>query len=589
MKSLLEQLEGLVTEAFEACGFDRKYAIVEQSNRPDLGQFQCNGALPAAKQYTQNPRQIGQQVIEQLTDSDIFQDVSLAGPGFINITVTDTFLADHFNRIAADERLGNEPVSQPAMVLVDYGGANIAKPLHVGHLRAAIIGESLKRLTRVLGHTVLGDVHLGDWGLQMGMVIAEIERRQPDLPYFDPGYTGSYPKEPPITIADLEEIYPAMSVRAKQDPALMERIRQVTFELQQGRAGYRALWQHIFDVSVADLKQDYARLNIEFDLWLGESDTQKRIPLMIERLKAQGVAYESQGALIVDVTEPDDKKEMPPLILVKSDGAVLYGTTDLATIEQRVEDYDPDLIFYVVDKRQSDHFCQVFRGAHNTGIAKPSLQLEHIGFGTMNGSDGKPFKTRSGGVMKLKDLLQMVTEKAEERMQEAELAKEYEIAERQEIARIVGIAALKFADLMNHYATDYIFDLERFSSFDGRTGPYLLYTAVRIKSILRKAEEQHISSGSILAPSSDAEREVFLKLAELPTMLSVAFERRAPNYLCEYAYTLASLFTRFYHDHHILSEQNEARRASWLRLAQLSLKTLEFVLNILGIETPERM
>lgn len=589
MKSLRDQLNKIVADAFGACGFDRKYGIVERSNRPDLGQFQCNGALAAAKQYKKNPRQIAQQVVDKLTTSDIFHDLSLAGPGFMNITVTDEFLADYVDHMAKDERLGCEKIAEPGTALVDYGGANIAKPLHVGHLRAAIIGESLKRLTRFLGYKVLGDVHLGDWGLQMGMVIAEIERRQPDLPYFDAGYTGPYPAEPPITISDLEEIYPAMSERAKEDPALMESIRQITYELQQGRVGYRALWQHIFEVSIADLKEDYGKLNIEFDLWLGESNTQDRIPALIKRLQEQGIAYESQGALIIDVTEPEDKKEMPPLILVKSDGAILYGTTDLATIEQRVRDYNPELILYVVDKRQSDHFRQVFRGAYKSGIAQPPLQLEHIGFGTMNGKDGKPFKTRSGGVMKLKDLLHMVTEKAAERMQEVELAKDYEEMERAEIARVVGIATLKFADLMNHYATDYIFDLERFSSFDGRTGPYLLYTAVRIKSILRKAQERSIVPGTLLAPKSDVEREVFLKLVELPTMLKVAFEKRAPNYLCDYAYTLASLFTRFYHDHHILREEDQSRQASWLQLAQISLTTLEFVLDFLGIEIPEQM
>ena len=589
MKSLKHQLTAIVAEAFAHNGFEREYGTIEKSNRADLGQFQCNGALAAAKQYKRNPRQLAQQVVDCLQQNSIFSTVSLAGPGFINLTVTDEFLARHLQQIAADGRLGAEEVIPALKMIVDYGGANIAKPLHVGHLRAAIIGESLKRLARFLGHDVIGDVHLGDWGLQMGMIISELARRQPELPYFDPGYSGPYPQEAPFIIADLEEIYPTVSERAKNDPEVMEAARQATYQLQQGRAGYRALWQHIFNVSVADLKADYHALNIDFDLWYGESHTQDRLPGLIERLQREGWAYESKGALVVDVTEPEDTKTLPPLMLVKSDGAVLYGTTDLATIEQRVEDYQPDLMLYVVDKRQSDHFRQVFRGAHKTGIAPKSLNMIHIGFGTMNGKDGKPFKTRAGGVMKLKDLIQMITDKALERMTAADIAKEYDEHERQEIARIIGVATLKFADLMNHYTTDYIFDLDRFASFDGRTGPYLLYTAVRIKSILRKAAEQGLQPGNILPPVSQVERDVFLKLAEFPNALDLAFENYAPNYLCDYAYTLASLFTTFYHEHHILREEQPERQASWLGLAQVSLAMLEQVLQLLGIEVPERM
>ena len=582
-------MTSIVAEAFAACGADRAYGKVETSNRPDLSQFQCNGALPAAKQAKQNPRQLAQQVVDALARPEVFREVALAGPGFINLTLTDAFLAAHLQQMAHDARLGCEPAAAPCKILVDYGGANIAKPLHVGHLRAAIIGESLKRLARFLGHDVLGDIHLGDWGLQMGMIIFEMQRRQSDLPYFDAAFTGPYPAEPPMTTAELEEIYPAVSARAKQDPAVMEACQRATYDLQQGRPGYRALWRHIYDVSVTDLKGDYARLNIAFDLWLGESNTQDRIPGLIQRLQAGGWARTSQGALIVDIAQPADKKELPPLMLLKSDGAVLYGTTDLATIDQRVQDYHPDLILYVVDKRQSDHFVQVFRGAHKTGVAPAALQLEHIGFGTMNGKDGKPFKTREGGVMRLKDLIRMITDKAAERMAAAELARDYADAEKSEIARIIGVATLKFADLLNHPTKDYIFDLDRFVSFDGCTGPYLLYTAVRIKSILRKAAERGVAPGAILPPASAVEREVFLKLAELPTLLSFAFESRAPNYLCDYAYTLAALFTRFYHDHHILREPDAARQASWLELARFLLAVLELVLDLLGIAVPERM
>ncbi len=456
-------------------------------------------------------------------------------------------------------------------------------------MRDAIIGQCLNRLTRFLGHDVLGDVPLGDWGLQMGMVISEIKRRQPDLPYFDPAFSGSYPAESPVTISELEEIYPAVSGRAKKDPAVMEEAQKVTYELQQDHPGYRALWKHLSDVSTADLKTDYANLNIEFDLWLGESDAQEYIPSLIERLRTEGFAYESNGALIIDVAEQDDKKGIPPLMLLKSDGAVLYGTTDLATIGQRVQDFNPDTILYVVDNRQSDHFRQVFRSAYKTGMVPGSLKLEHIDFGTMNGRDGKPFKTRAGGVMRLKDLIQMVTEKASERMAEIDIAKDYKEEEKKEIARMVGIATLKFSDLINHRASDYVFDLDRFSRFDGCTGPYLLYTAVRIKSIIRKTEIQGLKPGPILPPDSDIMRDLLLKIAELPDILLLSFEKRAPNHLCDYIYNKAVLFNRFYHEHHILHEKNENRQASWLGLVNLSLAVLELVLELLGIEIPERM
>jgi arginyl-tRNA synthetase len=583
-------LTEIVADVFVAHGLDPKYGQVTVSNRPDLAQFQCNGALAAAKSLGTNPRQMAQKVADALASSDPIEAVSIVGPGFINLTLKDDFLTNHAQAMLLDDvRMGCEESSAPYHIVIDYGGANIAKPLHVGHLRSAIIGESLKRLARFLGHDVVGDVHLGDWGLQIGMIISELERRQPDLPYFDPAYQGPYPTESPVTIADLEEIYPAVSTRVKRDEQVMDAARQATYELQSGRRGYRALWQHVHDVSVTDLKTDYGRLNIEFDLWLGESDVQERIPALVKRLQAQGWAHESQGALVIDVAEPDDKKDIPPLILTKSDGAALYGTTDLATIEQRMEDFAPGLILYVVDKRQSDHFLQVFRGAHKTGIAPQSTGLEHVGFGTMNGKDGKPFKTRQGSVMKLKDLIQMVTEKALQRMDEVEVARDCGKAEKAEIARAVGVATLKFADLANHRTKDYIFDLDRFSSFDGRTGPYLLYTAVRIKSILREAAARDLEPGPILPPASDTERKVMLKVAELPEMLALAFDTRAPNHLCEYVYDLAALLNRFYHEHHVLSEGSAAQQASWLGLLRLSLSALELILDILGIDVPERM
>ncbi|MDW7709888.1 MAG: arginine--tRNA ligase [Deferrisomatales bacterium] len=589
MKPLREKLSSLVAEAFRTAGLDPSLGEVVVSARPDLGQFQCNGPLPAAKAAKANPRQIAQAVVDRLAHDDVFRYVSVAGPGFINLSLTDEFLATHAREMRSDQNLGCAPVASPQRIVLDYGGPNIAKPMHVGHLRAAIIGESLKRLARYLGHDVVGDVHLGDWGLQMGMVIAELARRRPDLPYFEATRSGPYPSASPVSASELEEIYPTASQRAKADPGFAEAARQATFELQQGRPGYRALWRHLVDVSVAELKADYDRLEVGFDLWLGESDAQPWIPPLIERLRAGGHARESEGALVVDVAEAGDAKELPPLLLLKSDGAALYGTTDLATLDHRVRDLGAQRVLYVVDKRQADHFTQVFRAARRTGIAPPAVGLEHIGFGTMNGSDGRPFKTREGGVMKLRDLLDLVTAKARERIREAGVARDYPPDEVERIAQLVGIATLKYADLSNHRAKDYIFDLERFSSFEGRTGPYLLYAAVRTRSILRKAAEAGLVPGTLAPAADDVERGVLLTLARYPDSLHAAFENRAPNILCDYAYELATAFTRFYQEHHILSQTDPARRASWLGLCDLTVRVLLQVLELLGIRVPERM
>lgn len=589
MPSLKAQLTEITAGAFEASGFDARYGEVTRSDRPDLGQFQCNGALAAAKAYKSNPRKIAESVAEVLERDTALGGVSLAGPGFINLTVTDQTLADQIAAMGSDDRLGIDRVAAPQKIVVDYGGPNVAKPMHVGHLRAAIIGESIKRIARFLGHDVLGDVHLGDWGLQMGMLITEVQRRQPELPYFDADFTGPYPQDSPVSLSDLEEMYPAASARAQDDAAAMEAARQATFDLQRGRPGYRALWGHFHDVSIAGLKADYAQLGVEFDLWLGESDTQDRLAPLVERLRTEGYARESEGALVMDVALPDDKAEIPPLMLLKSDGAVLYSTTDLATIEQRMDELHADAVIYVVDNRQADHFRQVFRAARKSGVAGPSVVLDHAGFGTMNGKDGKPFKTRAGGVMKLKDLMELVTDKATERMPEHDVAKDYPADEQAAVARMVGLATLKYADLMNHRTKDYVFDLDRFSSFEGRTGPYLLYTAVRTKSILRKAEERGLQGGTILPAAADLERDVMLKLSELPDVLELAFTGRAPNHLCEYGFSLATAFNRFYHEHHVLREEDTARQASWIALSEVFVRTLGLTLELLGIEVPERM
>ena len=589
MGTLADKLTVVFSDAFASAGYDRSYGEVRVSDRPDLCQFQCNGALAAAKQYRTNPRQIAQNVVDSVSAPDLFDGLSLAGPGFINVVLQDDFIAAHIQEVYEDDRLGCEITGTPGRILVDYGGPNVAKPLHVGHLRAAIIGESIVRICRFVGHEVIGDVHLGDWGLQMGLIIEGLRDRQPDLPYFDAGYSGPYPEEPPVTIGDLEELYPQASERAKSDPAFAEAARQATVDLQAGRPGYRALWRHFRDVSVDDLRQSYELLNIRFDLWLGESDTQDRIHGLIACLKAEGYARESRGALVVEVADPEDKESIPPLMLEKTDGAVLYGTTDLATIDQRVEQFRPDYILYVVDNRQQQHFRQVFKAACKTGVAPETTRLEHNGFGTMNGKDGKPFKTREGGIMKLKDLIELVTDHARARIETIESIREYDEDEKEHIARIVGVAALKYADLMNHRTKDYVFDLDRFSSFEGRTGPYILYAAVRIKSVLRRAEERGLQPDSILAPQSESERDLDLKLSELPSVVDLAFETRAPNHLCEYAFQLATAYNRFYHTHHILNEEDADRRASWLALSGVTLRVLERVLDLLGIEVPRRM
>jgi arginyl-tRNA synthetase len=589
MNSLLENLTAKVGDAFASAGYDRSAGQVTLSDRPDLGRFQCNGALQAAKRAGRKPRDVAQEVLAAVQTAPgadaIFAKLEIAGPGFLNIDVTDAYALEHTQALAQH---GCNAVAAPLEVVVDYGGPNVAKPMHVGHLRSSIIGDCLKRVARALGHHVVGDVHLGDWGLQMGMLIAELERRDPALPYFDAAKLDGFPAESPVSIDDLQVLYPEASQRAKSNSDAMEAARRATKELQEGRPGYVALWHHFVDVSIEELKADFATLGITFDLWLGESDVNDAIPPLVERLKAAGLAVMSEGALIVEVAQPDDKRELPPLLLTKSDGAVLYGTTDLATIEHRVRS-GAELVLYVVDNRQADHFTQVFRAAYKTGIAPPDVTLEHVGYGTMNGTDGKPFKTRAGGVMRLRDLLASVTAKARERMAEAEVAVGYSDSEKDAIAKAVGLAALKYADLQNHRTKDYVFDLDRFSSFEGKTGPYLLYATVRMKSILQKAADRGLAAGELAAPASGSERDLVFALLRYPDVVHNTFAARAPSYLAEYAHDLAVTFNRFYSEHHILSETDAGRQAAWLALVALTAKTLEQSLDMLGLDVPNRM
>ncbi len=587
--SILKDLSQRFGDAFEVAGVDRSAGLVVPSQRPELAQYQCNGALAAAKRAGRNPRDLAQAVLDGLTDRAIYASLDIAGPGFINVIVTDDYLADHAQTMEDSDRCGIDSPEPKRKVLVDYGGPNMSKSMHVGHLRASIIGESLKRLFRVAGHEVDGDIHMGDWGMPVGQLIMELERRQPDLSYFDADFTGPYPELSPVTLDDLSEMYPVVVERCKNDPEEAERARQATFDLQNGRAGYLALWRHYHDVSVAEQKKDFAALGVEFDLWRGESTVHDRLAPLVDRLViGEGLAVESDGAIVVQVEQGDDKTEMPPLLLTRSDGSYLYSTTDLATLEQRVsEGYD--LVLYVVDARQGLHFEQVFRAARLAEIAPDTVGLEHTAFGTVNGPDGTPFKTREGGVLRLADLMKIVTDAARARLDEAAIAQDYPDEERDQIARQVGLGALKFGDLSNHRTSNYIFDLDRFTSFEGKTGPYLQYGAVRIKSILRRSGEAGLTPGPIVAPTVDQERGLILRLLLLPEVIERAVDVRAPNVLTEYAYEVATDFNRFYEACHILREEDPIRQASWLSLVDLTLRALTLLLDTLGIEVPERM
>jgi len=587
MKTLKDALNFVVSEAFRAEGFDPRLGEVMDSQRPDLCQFQVNGALAAAKELKRNPREIGQKLADRLAGSPKFASVKVEGPGFINIILKPALLAQSLDASLADARLGVPERPEACSLVLDFGGPNVAKSMHVGHLRSSIIGDSLQRLARFMGDRVASDIHLGDWGTQMGMLIEAVREREPGLPYFDPAFSGAYPKASPVSMADLEQLYPAASAQCKQDEAAAERARQATMELQQGRRGYRALWQHFVDASVSALKADLAELGVSFDLWLGESHYQEPIPAMLEDLKLRGLATESEGALVMPVDEQGDAKPMPPVLLVKGDGGFLYATTDLATLRDRVRG-KAGAIWYVVDKRQSLHFEQVFRAARKAGYAPPAVALEHLAFGTMNGLDGKPFKTRAGGVMRLRDLMEMCRAEALAKMEGMGLAAEVLAEERADVARKVGLAALKFADLVNHRAADYVFDLEKFTRFEGKTGPYLLYAAVRIKSVLRKAQEQGLQPGPVQGPG-EREEALALLLLKYPEALRAAYAQRAPSHLCEHLFQLSQAFSSFYQQCHILHEQDPALRASWLSLASLTLRQLEQGLGLLGIETPERM
>ncbi len=583
MEKLLDILTKTVAEAFAACGYEASKVAVTMSNRPDLCEFQCNGAMPLAKLAKKAPIMIANEVVEKLQNSEIFSSAEAVNPGFINLRVREAFLAQYLNSLRENEHLGAPKCDNPRSVVLDYGGPNVAKPLHIGHLRSAIIGESVKRIYRYFGDKVVGDIHMGDWGLQMGLIIAELKERKPDLPYFDDDFTGEYPEEAPFTISELEEIYPFASGKSKVDAEFAEKAHQATFDLQNRKRGYFALWQHIMRISVADLKRNYANLNVDFDVWMGEADADPYIPPMLAKMEASGILRESEGAKVIDVAEEGDKKEIPPCIIVKSDGATLYATTDLATIVQRMQDFKPDKLFYLTDKRQNLHFEQVFRAARKSGIVSDNIELEHVGFGTMNGKDGKPFKTRDGGVMRLETLIADITNYVEQKILENQVV---DAEEAQKTAKIIAVAALKYGDLSNLATKDYIFDLERFAAFEGNTGPYLLYTIVRIKSILNRAE---LTDGCIADADSESAKNLQLVLAQMPEQMLMAYRDSAPNVVCAYAYELAGAVNKFYHETRILTETHEEKKRGYLALVSLAKRALEECIDVLGFEAPEKM
>ncbi len=583
----MEQILSIITTkmqaAFEAAGYDPAFGRVTVSNRPDLCEYQCNGALAAAKQYKCAPIQIAKAVADKLDAAD-FSMIDAVMPGFINLKLSDEFLRDYLEEMRQADSFGVQKTGTGKTVVIDYGGPNVAKPLHIGHLRSAIIGESLKRICKFFGYNTIGDIHLGDWGLQMGLIIAELQERQPGLPYFDPNFDGEYPQEAPFTISELEEIYPCASAKKKDDEAFAEKAHTATFELQSGRRGYRAIWQHIMRISVEDLKKNYDNLDVHFESWLGESDADPYIPAMIEDMKARGLAVLSDGAWVIPVEEETDKKEVPPCILVKSDGSAIYATTDLATMIQRRQDFNPDKLLYVTDKRQSLHFEQVFRAARKSGILPAEVELEHLGFGTMNGKDGKPFKTRDGGVMRLEQLIAEITDFVRNKVVANPIVSEDMV---EDTTKKIAMAALKYGDLSNQPTKDYVFDMDRFAAFEGNTGPYILYTIVRIKSILGKYGTWE--SLPIQVPANIHAKELMLSITRFAPAMEAALKASAPNLICAYIYELAGAVNKFYHETRILGEEDKNKQAGYISLIGLAKDVLEKSIELLGFEAPEKM
>ena len=583
MEKILDIITAKMQKAFEEAGYDASFGRVTVSNRPDLCEYQCNGALAAAKQYKCAPIMIAKAVAEKLDDGD-FAMIDAVMPGFINLKLSDAFLQGYLEEMRTADSFGIPKLGAGKTIVVDYGGPNVAKPLHIGHLRSAIIGESLKRLYKFFGYNTIGDIHLGDWGLQMGLIISELQERKPGLCYFDPDYTGEYPEEAPFTISELEEIYPAASAKKKVDEAFADKAHTATFELQNGRRGYRAIWEHIMKLSVADMTRIYNNLDVHFESWLGESDADPYIPAMVQEMKDKGIAVQSEGAWVVPVAEETDKKEVPPMILVKSDGSAIYATTDLATMVQRMADFKPDRMLYITDKRQALHFEQVFRAAKKSGILAPEFPVEHLGFGTMNGKDGKPFKTRDGGVMRLEQLIADMTEFVRAKVVENKIVEKDEV---DATTAKIALAALKYGDLSNQPTKDYVFDMDRFAAFEGNTGPYILYTIVRVKSILsRYGAWENLA---IQTPANGEAKDLMLAITKFGPAMEMALNNSAPNQICAYIYELAGCVNKFYHETPILKEENEELKAGHIALIALAKNILETCIDLLGFSAPEKM
>ena len=583
MEKILDIISGKMQQAFVDAGYEASYGRVTVSNRPDLCEYQCNGALAAAKAYKCAPIQIAKAVAEKLDAAD-FSMIDAVMPGFLNLKLSDAFLQNYLEAMRTEPDFGVNKIGAGKTIVVDYGGPNVAKPLHIGHLRSAIIGESIKRLYKFFGYNTIGDIHLGDWGLQMGLIIEELHERKPDLCYFDPDYTGEYPAEPPFTLAELEEIYPAASAKKKEDADFADRAHTATFELQSGRRGYRAIWQHIMKLSVTDMTRIYDNLDVHFEAWLGESDADPFIPAMVEDFKARGIAIQSEGAWVIPVAEETDKKEVPPCILVKTDGSAIYATTDLATMVQRMQDFKPDEMFYITDGRQSLHFEQVFRAAKKGGIVPADFPLTHLGFGTMNGKDGKPFKTRDGGVMRLEQLIADMTAFVRAKVVENKIVADEEV---DATTAKIALAALKYGDLSNQPTKNYVFDMDKFAAFEGNTGPYILYTIVRIKSILAKYGAWE--NLPIQAPANSYAKDLMLTITRLGPTLEAALKTSAPNQICAYIYELAGAVNKFYHETRILTEEDKALQAGYISLIALAKNVLETCIGILGFSAPEKM
>ena len=579
IKSLTNDIKEIVKEA----GYEVENLILQPSGRRDLGEYQLNDAMALAKEYKKNPREIANEIAEKLKEDKRFTNINIAGPGFINITLTEEYLVEVLNKINNDI-YENIDKKDPKKIILDYGGANVAKALHVGHLRPANIGEALKRLAKLLGHDVLGDAHLGDYGRPLGFVVLEISKMYPDLPYFDPNYQGDYSEiELPITNADLEKIYPLASLKAKESEEYLEEGRDITAKIQSHVPGYYDLWKKVVEISKADIKKVYDKLDVNFELWQGESDAVEYFDELYEFMEEKGILEDSNGAKIIEVKEETDTAPMPPLMFLKSNGTLSYQTTDLATILERKKNYNPDEIWYVTDGRQSLHFEQVFRASKKSGLVEEHVNLEHIPLGTMNGKDGKPFKTRDGGVMSLKGLIDLIIEETVKRIDPEAVTEE----EKAEISETVALAALKYADFLPYRATDYIFEVEKFADLEGKTGPYLLYSTIRMKSLLNKAKEIEYNKMNTL--KTETERDIALTILGMPTMLNKALESRSLNDIAEYLYKLTSLYNKFYAENKVLTEENKEIQESWLILTKIVYTINTLLLDTLAIKVPEKM